>query len=71
MPEGVTNVYIDTVTGKLANDACTSSRLETFVSGTEPTEYCAESKTGVQPPQPNGSKQKKSWWDDLKRWWNE
>jgi penicillin-binding protein 2D len=71
VPEGVVSVYIDPVSGKLANDACPSSRMETFVEGTEPTEYCAAS---TSPKQDNTSTQKKtdtSWWKDLKRWWNE
>ncbi|GIP36550.1 transglycosylase domain-containing protein [Paenibacillus sp. J2TS4] len=70
IPDGVTSVYVDPDTGKLANDACTPSRLEVFVQGTEPVEYCAESKTdSTQQPQPATSNQ--SWWDHLKRWWND
>jgi 1A family penicillin-binding protein len=73
IPEGVVNVYIDPATGKLANEACPNSRLESFIAGTEPTEYCTEhgegksakGKDGKPAPRPN-----RSWWEDLKRWWN-
>lgn len=68
IPDGVASVYIDPVTGKLANEACSPSRLEVFVQGTEPKEYCAESKSPAQPEKPAGNN---SWWDYLKRWWNE
>ena len=34
------SVYIDPTSGKLAADTCPNKRLETFVSGTEPTEVC-------------------------------
>ncbi|GIP40310.1 penicillin-binding protein 2D [Paenibacillus sp. J31TS4] len=70
VPQGVVSVYIDPVTGKLANDACPNSRLEAFISGTEPTTYCAETTT-VGQPKPDASGGTRSWWDDLKRWWNE
>lgn len=40
IPEGVVNVYVDPASGKLANDGCPNPRLEAFVAGTEPTEYC-------------------------------
>ncbi len=71
MPENVVSVYIDNVTGKLATNSCTNSRLEVFVKGTEPTESCSG-----QPVQPtgdaqNGKKDSKSWWNDFKRWWND
>lgn len=70
VPEGVVSVYIDPATGLLANDACPSTRMESFVAGTEPTEYCAETKTKA-PASTGGKKTDSSWWKDLKRWWNE
>lgn len=67
MPDSVQNVYIDTVTGKLANEACPHARMEAFVQGTAPTEYCAESNSNTKE---NKVKSDRSWWNDLKRWWN-
>ncbi|WP_372516682.1 transglycosylase domain-containing protein [Paenibacillus silviterrae] len=70
IPEGVVNVYVDPASGKLANDGCPNPRLEAFVAGTEPTEYCTEQppkpRTETDKPKPSGS-----WWNDLKRWWSE
>ncbi|MEF3303256.1 transglycosylase domain-containing protein [Paenibacillus sp. GYB003] len=70
MPDNVTSVYIDPATGKLATDKCPNSRVEAFVKGTEPTEYCSEHgsapDTGKPAPKKGGS-----WWEDLKRWWND
>ncbi|MOA38911.1 Penicillin-binding protein 2D [compost metagenome] len=71
VPEGVVNVYIDPVTGKLANDGCPNSRMEAFVEGTEPTEYCAPAQNASSQKDAEGKKQEGSWWKDLKRWWNE
>lgn len=68
-PDNVVSVYIDPASGKLANDGCPSSRLEAFVQGTEPTEYCAEpAGNSSKPSKPKGNG---TWWQDLKRWWNE
>jgi 1A family penicillin-binding protein len=70
VPEGIVSVYIDPVTGKLANEDCPKSRLEAFVQGTEPTSYCTEQlpkKDGGEATKPKGN----SWWEDLKRWWSE
>ncbi|GAA3410133.1 transglycosylase domain-containing protein [Paenibacillus hodogayensis] len=71
MPDNVTSVYIDPATGKLATDRCPNARSEVFVKGTEPTEYCSEH--GSAPPADGKAEPKKSgsWWDDLKRWWND
>lgn len=71
VPEGVVNVYIDPETGKLANDGCPNSRMEAFVEGTEPTEYCTPAQKTTSPKEAEGKKQDGSWWKDLKRWWNE
>ncbi|WP_091174042.1 PBP1A family penicillin-binding protein [Paenibacillus sp. 1_12] len=70
VPDGVVSVNIDPVSGKLANEDCPKSRLEAFVQGTEPTTYCTEQpakKDGGAPAKPKG----RSWWEDLKRWWND
>ena len=39
-PEGITWVEIDRDTGKLATPGCPRTMSESFISGTEPTEYC-------------------------------
>ncbi|MEI7026432.1 transglycosylase domain-containing protein [Paenibacillus sp. y28] len=71
MPEGVVSVYIDPATGKLATDACPGARLEAFAAGTEPTEYCSEHGSAPASPESKEKKQNRSWWEDLKRWWND
>lgn len=73
MPDDVVSVYIDPSTGLLAGEGCPAKKMETFVLGTEPTEYC-----GAHPSdQPDQDKSKdtpidqgkKSWWQHFKRWW--
>lgn len=74
IPEGVVNVYIDPATGKLSNEDCPNAQLEAFIAGTEPTVYCTEkpAKTPDATPAPNDPQAKNgSWWQDLKRWWND
>ncbi len=39
-PPGVSQVAIDPQSGQLATPACPTTRLEFFVAGTEPTEFC-------------------------------
>jgi 1A family penicillin-binding protein len=73
IPEGVVNVYIDPVSGKLANADCPNSRMEAFLAGTEPTAYCTDRNAAPQtsetkPTSPKGKNG--TWWEDLKRWWN-
>jgi membrane peptidoglycan carboxypeptidase len=72
IPENVVSVYIDPATGKLATDQCPNPRLESFVRGTEPAEYCSEHGAPAPPTkeEPPEKKETKSWWEDLKRWWN-
>lgn len=73
MPDDVVSVYIDPSTGLLAGEGCPAKKMETFILGTEPTEYC-----GAHPSdQPDKDKakdapmeqEKKSWWQHFKRWW--
>jgi membrane carboxypeptidase/penicillin-binding protein len=40
VPEGITFAQIDRNTGKLATPACPGTINESFLAGTEPTEYC-------------------------------
>ncbi|WP_028543376.1 transglycosylase domain-containing protein [Paenibacillus taiwanensis] len=77
IPENVVNVYIDSDSGKLAGEGCVNKRLETFVRGTEPTQWCglhpggntSEQKQPEEAPLPAETKEKQSWWKHLKRWW--
>lgn len=76
IPEGVVNVYIDPTSGKLAADTCPNKRLETFISGTEPTEVCGEPAAAGEASGKSGKNGAKdaghhSWWADLKRWWTD
>jgi 1A family penicillin-binding protein len=74
IPEGVTSVYIDPASGKLSNEDCPNSRMEAFLTGTEPTEYCTEKKpekSEDKPQQPTGKGKNGTWWEDLKHWWND
>ncbi|WP_274363958.1 transglycosylase domain-containing protein [Paenibacillus thermotolerans] len=73
VPEGVVNVYIDPQTGMLATADCPNPRLESFIEGTEPTEYCTVHSRDSEPLDPGGGgadETKRNWWQDLKRWWN-
>ncbi|WP_325176698.1 transglycosylase domain-containing protein [Paenibacillus alkalitolerans] len=73
VPDGVAMVYIDPATGMLATEDCPEARLESFIAGTEPTQYCTVHSGDPEPlnTNDNGSKEKnKGWWEDLKRWWN-
>jgi membrane carboxypeptidase/penicillin-binding protein len=40
VPDGVTFAVIDRDTGKLAMPGCPHTITESFLAGTEPTEYC-------------------------------
>ncbi|WP_405030810.1 transglycosylase domain-containing protein [Paenibacillus hexagrammi] len=74
IPEGVTTAYINPASGKLANEDCPDSVMEAFLSGTEPTTYCTgkpAKETPSSSPQPGVEEKNSSWWNDLKRWWNE
>ena len=72
MPDGVVSVYIDPKSGKLAASSCPSKRLETFVSGTQPTEVCGAHGDGAASANGDSAakeEQSRSWWQQLKRWW--
>jgi penicillin-binding protein 1B len=49
-PEGITFVDIDKDTGKLATPNCPRVMTESFITGTEPTEYCELHRQA--PPEP-------------------
>lgn len=76
IPAGVVNIYIDPSSGKLAEATCPSKRLESFVSGTEPTEVCGSpiddsTDVGGTGSGSTGTEGHHSWWNDLKRWWKD
>ncbi|NEW07589.1 PBP1A family penicillin-binding protein [Paenibacillus sp. SYP-B3998] len=74
IPEGVATVYIDPVSGKLSNEDCPSNRMEAFLTGTEPTAYCTDKQANEIKKDPKKGTPKgknSSWWNDLKRWWND
>lgn len=73
IPDGVVSVYIDPGTGLLATKDCPDKKLEVFIQGTEPTEFCTAHGEGqpepLPPPAEEEKKESHSWWNDLKRWW--
>lgn len=75
IPQGVVSLYIDSESGKIATPQCGGeSQLEYFVKGTEPTEFCsggvAEEEAPIPGQEDEGQKaERRSWWEDLKRWW--
>lgn len=77
IPDGVVSVYINPQSGKLATADCPEKTLETFISGTEPVEYCDQHGTGNETAPAgdeavNGAddvKEEHSLWSDIKRWW--
>lgn len=77
MPDGVVSVYIDPTSGKLAAETCPNKRLETFLANTEPTEVCGSDKAATESESDNSmndagqAEKRRSWWDDLKRWWTD
>lgn len=73
LPSGVVSVYVDPETGQLAGKGCPARRLETFVSGTQPTLVCGAHGDTAASADGNGdakAEQSKNWWKSLKRWWS-
>jgi len=74
IPEGVSTIYIEPESGKLAAAGCPNQRMEAFLSGTEPTEICGAAEENVTEGSDHEDSQKKgrqSWWNHLKRWWTD
>jgi membrane carboxypeptidase/penicillin-binding protein len=75
LPAGIVSLYIDEESGKIALDGCGRQRLEHFIRGTEPTEYCRDPASAEHPPlpiepQPN-EQMEQSWWRQLRDWWSD
>lgn len=68
MPPDVLSVYIDPDNGLLAAPGCPNPVLETFLTGTEPTETCAlhAAKDAKEADPGHGIG---SWWKRVRRWW--
>jgi membrane carboxypeptidase/penicillin-binding protein len=71
VPRDIVFVKIDPATGKRATSACTDSRTEPFVKGTEPTKWCPLHPIlkSTNPPMQTQSPNDTNWWHDLQRWW--
>ncbi|ASA25084.1 transglycosylase domain-containing protein [Paenibacillus donghaensis] len=75
IPDGVVSVYIDPHSGKLATPDCPEKKLETFISGTQPVEYCDQHGSGGDQPVEEApdnstpSEAEGSLWKSIKRWW--
>ncbi|MEK4448782.1 transglycosylase domain-containing protein [Paenibacillus sp. FSL L8-0506] len=75
IPDGIVSVYVNPQSGKLATVACPDKELETFISGTEPTEYCELHGTGSAPAvddtqsKVDPAEENRSLWKNIKRWW--
>jgi penicillin-binding protein 1B len=54
VPDGITFAQIDRDTGKLATPWCPRTLTESFLAGTEPTEYCELHREGVPEVHPSG-----------------
>ncbi|GBF12495.1 penicillin-binding protein 2D [Tepidibacillus sp. HK-1] len=71
VPEGVISLYIDPESGKIATEDCPNPRLEAFVKGTEPTEYCDLHQNEDKEPKPIEPPKNESFWSRLKYWWKQ
>jgi penicillin-binding protein 2D len=69
-PDGVTGVYINPASGKLATEECPTKRLTYYIAGTEPTEYCSEHVPDVHEDETNDPKEKEEGWLKFFKWWD-
>jgi 1A family penicillin-binding protein len=75
-PVSIVSVYVDVKSGKLAGSGCPTQRLEYFVEGTEPKEFCQSLDTNRSVQQKNEVQQRsqleldRSWLKKLSDWWN-
>ncbi|MGD9677980.1 MAG: transglycosylase domain-containing protein [Vulcanibacillus sp.] len=72
VPDGIISMYVCSETGDIATTACPNPRLEAFVEGTEPTEYCKIHSNIDQNPIPldGETTNSSSLWNKFKYWWN-
>jgi membrane carboxypeptidase/penicillin-binding protein len=68
VPSGVVSLYIDPTTNLLASPGCPNPVLETFLSGTEPTETCSLHRSTAEEQNGRGS-ENRSLWSKLRHWW--
>jgi 1A family penicillin-binding protein len=68
LPEGVVSVYIDPATNLLASPDCPNPVLETFLSGTEPTEMSSNHDSTTE-GQKDSDRKNHSLWSKLRQWW--
>jgi penicillin-binding protein 1B len=54
VPDGIAFAQIDRDTGKLATPWCPRTLTESFLAGTEPTEYCELHRDGAPDVRPSG-----------------
>ncbi len=72
VPDHVVSLYIDPESGKIAKDDCPNARLEFFVEGTAPTEYCESHQITDIPDSNNSTKETTppSIWERFQYWWS-
>ena len=58
MPDNVVTAYIEPESGLLATTECPNARMEVFVAGTEPAEYCSPVEWEEPMTQPDSEEQK-------------
>ncbi|MFC3886377.1 transglycosylase domain-containing protein [Bacillus songklensis] len=70
-PKGVTAVYIDPQSGKLATPGCPISKLTYYKRGTEPSEYCTDHLLYEEKKKEKSEKtEDPTWYDKLFKWLN-
>lgn len=75
-PEGVTGVYIDPESGKIATRYCPNRRLTYFIEGTEPRTACdvhypdegSEEQSNPDPIETDEENEKKKGWKSIFEW---
>ncbi len=76
LPDSVVSVYVEEQSGKLGGEGCGRQRLEHFMKGSEPAEFCAgvsEPEAAPLPsvPLPDEQAIDQSWLEKLRVWWSE
>jgi 1A family penicillin-binding protein len=70
-PEGVVSVYVDPESGMLAGPGCPRPVLETYLTGTQPEEFCPlHGGSAQEAPAPAvRSGDAGGWWKKFRSWW--